>query len=65
VNHVLSDLEDEDWTGSDSDSESGNDDINDLDLKGLEGEELIKSLQIKFWPNWTSNILQPPHHKRV
>ena len=35
INHILLDSEDEDWTNS------------DFDLEKLEGEELIKSLQIK------------------
>ena len=44
VIHVFSDLEDKDWADSDStlENDSGFD-----DLEELEGEELIKSLQIK------------------
>jgi hypothetical protein len=47
VNHVFSDSEDEDpsWTDTDTGTESENSDFDDLEE--LEGEELIKSLQMK------------------
>lgn len=48
VNYILSDSEDEDWTKTDSDSDIRNDDSpDDFDLKELNREDLIKSLQIR------------------
>jgi hypothetical protein len=45
VNHVFSDLEDEDpsWTDTDTGTESENSDFDDLEE--LKGEELIKSFK--------------------